>query len=46
MFRVVCRNRFSLDLVDLFFNDLLAAFDNLKQEAGTSTWAAPQGFRR
>ena len=32
--RVVCRNGFSLDLADLFFNDLLAAVDNLKQEAG------------
>ena len=43
--RVVCRNGFSLDLADLFFNDLLAAVDNLKQEAGDSTLSGPAGFR-
>ena len=43
--RVVCRNGFSLDLADLFFNDLLAAVDNLKREAGDSTLSGPAGFR-
>ena len=43
--RVVCRNGFSLDLADLFFKDLLAAVDNLKQEAGASVLSGPAGFR-
>ena len=43
--RVVCRNGFSLDLADLFFKDLLAAVDNLKQEAGASVLSRPAGFR-
>ena len=43
--RVVCRNGFSLDLADLFFKDLLAAVDNLNQEAGASMLSGPAGFR-
>ena len=43
--RVVCRNGFSLDLADLFFKDLLAAVDNLNEEAGAAKLSGPSGFR-
>ena len=45
MLRVVCRNGFSLDLADLFFKDLLAAVDDLNEDAGTSVMSGPAGFR-
>ena len=43
--RVVCRNGFSLDLADLFFNDLVSAVGALNTLETGSKISGPSGFR-
>ncbi len=44
--RVVCRNGFSLNLADLFFEDLQAAVADLTTESTTAgKMSGPSGFR-
>ncbi len=43
--RVVCRIGFSLDLADLFFNELKAAVASLDEDAEHGVLSGPSGFR-
>jgi glutamate decarboxylase len=42
--RVVCRNGFSMDLADLFLDDLRAAVDDLQQTSAAAPVTGPSGF--